>query len=70
MIEIQGLGRPVSVHDADLLDRLGWSRPYAQRILSTLEANGILRSIPERRDAPGRPRKLYELNPTLSPDES
>jgi len=61
--ELQGLGRPVSVHDPELLERLGWSRPYAQRILSNLEAHQLLRSIPERRDAPGRPRKLYELNP-------
>jgi len=61
--ELQGLGRPVSVHDPELLERLGWSRPYAQRILSNLEEHQLLRSIPERRDAPGRPRKLYELNP-------
>jgi hypothetical protein len=61
--ELQGLGRPVSAHDPELLERLGWSRPYAQRILSNLEEHQLLRSIPERRDAPGRPRKLYELNP-------
>ncbi len=62
--ELQGLGRPVSAHDPELLERLGWSRPYAQRILSGLEERGLLRSIPERRDKAGRPRKLYELNPT------
>jgi len=62
--ELQGLGRPVSAHDSELLERLGWSRPYAQRILSGLEERGLLRSIPERRDKAGRPRKLYELNPT------
>lgn len=61
--ELQGLGRPASAQDAELLERLGWSRPYAQRILSKLEEHGLLRSIPERRDGPGRPRKLYELNP-------
>jgi energy-coupling factor transporter ATP-binding protein EcfA2 len=63
LTELQGLGRPVSVHDEDFLKRLGWSRPYAQRVLSGLEARGFLRSIPERNDQPGRPRKLYELSP-------
>ncbi|MGI8803469.1 MAG: hypothetical protein ACR2KV_15110, partial [Solirubrobacteraceae bacterium] len=65
--ELQGLARPVSVHDPELLDRLRWSRPYAQRILSNLERQGILRSIPERSHRPGRPRKLYELDPNLPP---
>lgn len=63
MVELQGLGRPASAHDPELLERLGWSRPYAQRMLSHLEENGLLRSIPERSDRPGRPRKLYEPNP-------
>lgn len=63
MVELQGLGRPASAHDAELLGRLGWSRPYAQRMLSHLEENGLVRSIPERSDRPGRPRKLYEPNP-------
>jgi hypothetical protein len=62
--ELQDLGRPVSAHDPDLLGRLSWSRPYAQRILANLEEHGVVRSIPERTDRPGRPRKLYELNPT------
>jgi len=65
--ELIGLGRPMSAHDPELPQRLGWSRPYAQRILSHLEAEGVLRSIPERSDRPGRPRKLYELNPDLPP---
>lgn len=64
MSELQGLGRPVSVHDPELLERLGWSRSYAQRVLSHLEGNGLVRSIPERSDRGGRPRKLYEPNPT------
>lgn len=61
MSELLGLGRPVSAHDPDLLDRLGWSRAYAQRILSRLESAGLVRTVPER-DATrsGRPRKLYE----------
>ncbi|MCA1689031.1 MAG: hypothetical protein LC720_00825 [Actinobacteria bacterium] len=65
--ELQDLGRPVSAHDPDLLERLSWSRPYAQRVLSNLEEHGVVRSIPDRSDRPGRPRKLYELNPTLAP---
>jgi hypothetical protein len=63
--ELVGIGRPISAHDPDLLERLGWSRPYAQRILSRLEREGLLRSILERADGPGRPRKLYEINPEL-----
>jgi energy-coupling factor transporter ATP-binding protein EcfA2 len=65
--ELMGLGRPASAHDPDLLERLGWSRPYAQRILSHLEQQGLLRAIVERSDRPGRPRKLYEINPDLPP---
>ncbi len=65
--ELQDLGRPVSAHDPDLLGRLSWSRPYAQRILANLEEHGVVRSIPERSDRPGRPRKLYELDPTPPP---
>lgn len=66
MAELLGLGRPVSAHDPELLERLGWSRAYAQRMLSRLEEAGLLRSIPERSDRPGRPRKLYEPNPDTS----
>jgi len=67
MAELQGLGRPVSAHDEELLERLGWSRPYAQRILSRLETNGLLRTMPERSGRDGRPRKLYEPNPNPEP---
>jgi len=63
MAELQGLGRPASAHDPELLARLGWSRSYAQRILSRLEADGLLRTMPERDDRIGRPRKLYEPQP-------
>lgn len=66
MAELQGLGRPVSAHDPELLDRLGWSRSYAQRVLSRLEAGDLLRTIPERDDRPGRPRKLYEPRPEMA----
>ena len=64
MAELLGIGRPVSAHDPDLLERLGWSRPYAQRMLSHLESAGLVRSFPERTgERTGRPRKLYEPNP-------
>jgi len=62
--ELVNLGRPVSAHDPELLERLGWSRPYVQRIFSHLETAGLVRSIPEARgQRTGRPRKLYEPNP-------
>jgi predicted transcriptional regulator len=64
MSELIGLGRPASVHDNELLDRLDWSRAYAQRIFANLEAADLVRSIPDSsRERSGRPRKLYEPNP-------
>jgi energy-coupling factor transporter ATP-binding protein EcfA2 len=61
MVELIGIGHPTSAHDPELLQRLGWSRPYAQRMLSKLEDEELVRSMPERdTDRPGRPRKLYE----------
>lgn len=68
LVELHGLGRPVSVHDDEFLSALGWSRPYAQRVLAGLEERGLLRSIPERNEQPGRPRKLYEINPAPPPE--
>jgi len=63
MVELLGLDRPASAHDPELLERLGWSRPYAQRILARLEKRGLVRSISERTGPrTGRPRKLYEPN--------
>jgi predicted transcriptional regulator/energy-coupling factor transporter ATP-binding protein EcfA2 len=61
MVELIELGHPASAHDAEMLERLGWSRAYAQRILSSLESAGLVRSIHEPAgERPGRPRKLYE----------
>lgn len=63
MTELIALGRPASAHDEDLLDRLGWSRAYTQRIFSALEAAHLVRSISEpSNERSGRPRKLYEPN--------
>jgi AAA domain len=68
MTELIGLGRPVSVHDPELLDRLGWSRAYAQRIFAALETAHLVRSIPEpSKERIGRPRKLYVPNLRLTP---
>jgi len=64
LLELIDLGRPASVHDPELSERLGWSRAYAQRIFSHLESKDLVRSIPEARgERTGRPRKLYEPNP-------
>lgn len=54
---------PVSAGDEQLLDALGWTRPRAVELLNLLEAAGVVHSYTERRDGPGRPRKLYELRP-------
>jgi energy-coupling factor transporter ATP-binding protein EcfA2 len=63
MTELIGLGRPASAGDEELLNRLGWSRAYTQRILSTLEAAHLVHSIPEtNQERSGRPRKLYVPN--------
>ena len=61
--ELEAIGRPVSAHDDELLRRLDWSRPYAQRVLGRLEDAGLVRVIPERTGGQGRPRKLYEPAP-------
>jgi predicted AAA+ superfamily ATPase len=64
MAELAGLGRPASAWDPELSERLGWSRAYAQRVLSHLEGEGLLRSFSaERSERGGRPRKLYEPDP-------
>ena len=63
MLELIGLGRPASTGDEELLERLGWSRPYTARVFSHLEAAGLVSSFPEPiGERPGRPRKLYEPN--------
>jgi predicted transcriptional regulator len=64
MAELVALGRPATAHDPELLERLGWSRAYAQRILSHLEREGLVNSYPEAgAEHTGRPRKLYEPDP-------
>jgi hypothetical protein len=41
LAELEAIGRPVSAHDDDLLRRLEWSRPYAQRVLARAELVGV-----------------------------
>ncbi|HEX3361950.1 MAG TPA: ATP-binding protein [Solirubrobacterales bacterium] len=66
MTELIGLGRPASAHDDELLDRLGWSRAYTQRILSALESAQLVQTMSEsNKDRTGRPRKLYTPNTRL-----
>jgi len=63
LAELEAIGHPTSAHDEQLLGRLGWSRPYAQRMLARLEEAGLVRVIPDRSGGQGRPRKLYEPTP-------
>jgi len=58
--EVRSLG-PVSASDPPLLERLGWTRERATQVLNQLEANGLLQSFSERRERPGRPRKVYRV---------
>lgn len=60
LTELIGLGRPASAHDPELLEKLDWSRAYAQRIFAHLEQERLVRSISESSERSGRPRKLYE----------
>lgn len=66
LVELINLNRPASAHDPELLDKLGWSRAYTQRLFSNLESAGLVRSLPAASgERTGRPRKLYE--PKLRP---
>jgi hypothetical protein len=61
--ELQQLGG-ASASDERLLSRLGWTRPYATRMLRRLEAAGLL--VASERPGPnastgGRPRRIYQL---------
>lgn len=61
--EMEGRG-PVSASDAELLERLGWTRPRAAELLTALEKGGVVRSFTEASEGrTGRPRRLFELLP-------
>lgn len=60
LAELDAMGRPASASDAELLKRLGWSRPYAARWLAYLEREGFARSFHAASSGQGRPPKLYE----------
>jgi hypothetical protein len=56
--ELEALGS-ASASDADLLRRLGWTRPRATQVFKMLEANGLVVASEERPDGRGRPRRVY-----------
>jgi hypothetical protein len=59
--ELQDLG-PVSASDEMLLDRLGWSRQRAAKVLGELEDEGFVRADQKATEA-GRPRKVFSIIP-------
>ena len=63
MAELEALGHPAAAGDPELLERLGWTRPYTSRVLANLEAHRLLRSFPGPTTGQGRPPKLYEPEP-------
>lgn len=62
--ELKDLG-PASASDEELLERLGWSRQRAARVLGELEQAGFLRAD-ERAAESGRPRKVFSIVPPPS----
>jgi hypothetical protein len=63
LAELQALGRPATAGDPELLARLGWSRPYAARVLARLETAGLVKALRGPTSGQGRPPKLYEPDP-------
>lgn len=59
--EIEAAG-PVSASDAELQQRLGWTRSRIAQVLKQLEEEDIVLSRDERGPAGGRPRRVYRLN--------
>lgn len=64
LVEIEARSAPVAASDPVFLERMGWTRPHAARMLAMMERAGLLRGFNDTSDdRPGRPRKLYEPNP-------
>ena len=62
-LELEALG-PVSASDANLLDRLGWTRARTAQVLKQLQDAGLVVATTERNGGgPGRPRTLYGVQP-------
>lgn len=57
--ELANIGQ-ASASDELLLERLGWTRPRAAKVLSQLEAAGLVTST-DRRTGAGRPRRVFTL---------
>ncbi len=53
---------PASASDREFLERLGWSRQRAAKVLSQLETEGFV-SSEVRPGENGRPRKVFAINP-------
>lgn len=60
--QVLELDRAVSAEDAELQSRTGLRTIALRRYLRSLERDGLLRVMPERRGGPGRPRLLYEVD--------
>lgn len=59
MSEIRSMGRPVSASDQELLQRMGWSRQRAARVLDQLQSAGFLVSYDSSTQGQGRPARMY-----------
>lgn len=59
MSEIRSMGRPVNASDPELLERMGWSRQRAARVLDQLQSAGFLISYDAPPRGQGRPPRMY-----------
>jgi hypothetical protein len=59
MSEIRSMGRPVSASDQELLQRMGWSRQRAARVLDQLQSAGFLVTYDAATQGQGRPARMY-----------
>ena len=62
--ELEDYG-PASASDREFLDRLGWSRQRAARVLGELEQLGFVRSDFQPSES-GRPRKVFSIASSAS----
>lgn len=60
---------PVSASDEGLLDSLGWTRSRVVQVMQQLAARGLVVCSSESPEGPGRPRKMWRINPTTDPDQ-
>jgi hypothetical protein len=65
--ELAALGRPVSASDEDFLQRMGWTRPRAVKVLKDLEALRLVRSTTAPSPGSGRPKVVYVPSTEIVP---